>query len=345
MHSLNVRHNATRFGINLLAALTLLLNGCGVGEAAPTPASSYTITGTVSGLTGTVVLQNNAADNHSVSANGPFTFATRVASGNPYSVSVLTQPTTGQICSVGNGAGTVSTNVTNVAIACASQMGGTMQGIALNLAPAVSILVGTVAQGAADGAGTLATFRYPSGITSDGVSLYVVDRGNHKIRRIVIATGAVSTLAGTGVPGAADGAGAAATFYGPSSITTDGTSLYVADMNNHKIRRIVIATGVVSTLAGTGVPGAADGAGTVATFSAPSGITTDGASLYVADSGNHKIRRIVIATGVVSTLAGTGAPGRADGPGAKATFGAPSGITSDGISLYVAVHHTIRRIR
>ena len=135
-------------------------------------------------------------------------------------------------------------------------------------------------------------------ITTDGTNLYVTDMRNNKIRQIVIATGVVSSLTGTlsaamGT-GAADGAGASATFNYPYGITTDGTKLYVADNNNSSIRQIVITTGAVTTLAGslTSATGAADATGTTATFNYPCGITTDGSSLYVADRNNSTIRKI-----------------------------------------------------
>jgi hypothetical protein len=120
--------------------------------------------------------------------------------------------------------------------------------------------------------------------------------------------------------GNADGTGAAARFYNPSGMTTDGTSLYAADYGNGTIRKIVITTGAVTTLAGTaGTIGHADGRGVAATFNSPSGITTDGTNLYVADSGNNTIRKIVIATGAVTTLAGTArVAGHADSTGVAA---------------------------
>ena len=93
-------------------------------------------------------------------------------------------------------------------------------------------------------------------------------------------------------------------------IATDGTNLYVTDSGNHTIRKIVIATGSVSTLAGgAGNSGSADGAGSTARFNAPSGITTDGTNLYVADYGNCTIRKVVIASGVVTTLVSAGIQG------------------------------------
>jgi sugar lactone lactonase YvrE len=213
--------------------------------------------------------------------------------------------------------------------------------------------------GAADGAGATATFNQPFGITTDGTNLYVADSANNKIRKIVIATGVVSSLTGTANTassnGAADGAGATATFNQPPGITTDGTKLYVADSNNNKIRKIVIATGVVSSFTGTTNTamtfGAIDGTGATSTFYSPQGITTDGTNLYVADSNNNKIRKIVIATGVVSSLTGTsstaGTLGATDGTGTAATFTYPQGITSDGTNLYVTdtSNSTIRKIQ
>ena len=94
-------------------------------------AASYSIGGTVSGLAGTMVLQNNGANNLTVAANGPFTFAGQVTHGAPYSVTILTQPA-GQVCSVANGAGTATANVTNVAVTCVSAsytIGGTATGL------------------------------------------------------------------------------------------------------------------------------------------------------------------------------------------------------------------------
>jgi hypothetical protein len=194
-----------------------------------------------------------------------------------------------------------------------------------------------VPAGSADGTGAAALFNVPAGITTDGTNLYVADTSNHTIRKIVIATGVVTTLAGTAtVSGTTDGTGAAARFNRPVGITMDGANLYVGEEVNQTIRKIVIATGVVTTLAGTaGVPGHADGTGVAATFHGPDGVTTDGINLYVAEYINNTIRKIVIATGVVTTLAGSGVAGSADGTGTAATFNLPLGITTDGTNLFV----------
>jgi hypothetical protein len=214
----------------------------------------------------------------------------------------------------------------------------------------VTTLAGiALSTGSTDGTGATALFRYPYGITSDGDNLYVADTENHTIRMVVIATGEVSTLAGTaGSPGTTDGTGSTALFSYPCGITSDSDNLYVADTENHTIRKIVIATGEVTTLAGTpGTTGSTDSTGGAARFYGPYGITSDGANLYVADTDNLTIRKIVISTGMVTTLAGSaGFSGNGNGTGRAARFYHPCGITRSGTNLYVAdtSNHTIRKI-
>jgi sugar lactone lactonase YvrE len=120
----------------------------------------------------------------------------------------------------------------------------------------------------------------------------VADYGNHNIRKITTA-GVVSTFAGSGSQGSADGAGANATFTVPVGVAVDANgNIYVTDQGSHKIRKIT-ATGMVSTLAGNGSQGSADGTGANASFKWPSGVAVDAAgNVYVADSGNHKIRKL-----------------------------------------------------
>jgi sugar lactone lactonase YvrE len=201
--------------------------------------------------------------------------------------------------------------------------------------------------GSIDGTGAAARFTTPNGITSDGTNLYVVDSGNHTIRKIVIATGVVTTIAGTaGRADNNDGARAIASFFFPTSIATDGTHLYVT--SGMAIRKVDITTGAVSTLAGTGfMSGSIDGIGTAARFYNPNDIASDGTNLYVTDSFNNTIRKIVIATGAVTTFAGTALMfGSKDDTGTAATFNSPVGITTDGTNLYVtdSTSKTIRQI-
>jgi len=207
----------------------------------------------------------------------------------------------------------------------------------------VTTLAGS-SQGSTDATGTSARFDNPIGITTDGTNLYVADKGNHRIRKIVISTGVVTTLAGSS-EGSTDATGTSARFNTPLGITTDGTNLYVADYGNDRIRKIVISTGVVTTLAGSS-EGSTDATGTSARFNNPVGITTDGTNLYVADKGNHRIRKIVISTGVVTTLAGSSSGSTNHNTGTSARFNAPQGITTDGTNLYVSDNgnHRIRKI-
>jgi len=203
----------------------------------------------------------------------------------------------------------------------------------------VSTVAGTPGtQGQTDASpGTSATFEAPTGIATDGTFLYVVDYYNN-IRKIAIASPhAVTTLTGLGVssPGFVDGDRNTAKFNSPTGIATDGTNLYVADSGNNAIRQVVISTGYVTTLAG-GTLGNVDGTGLAARFSSPTGVATDGTNLYIADEQNHAVRKLVLSTGVVSTLAGS----------ANGLF-YPIGVATDGVNVYVSENQTsvILRIR
>lgn len=197
------------------------------------------------------------------------------------------------------------------------------------------------------------TFNLPTGITTDGTNLYVIDYGNYTIRKIALSTGVVTTLAGgDGLVGSVDAdVGTDARFNVLNGITTDGISLYVTDSNN-TIRRIVIESGKVTTLAGSpGAAGSADGKQDKARFNLPGRITTDGPNLYVTDFYNRTIRKIELSTGEVTTIAGIIGPlgsdeGTADGIGSEAHFYQPNGITTDGTYLYVtdSYKNTIRKI-
>ena len=184
-------------------------------------------------------------------------------------------------------------------------------------------------------------------MTTDGVNVYVTDSGANTIRQVVIATGSVTTIAGSGTAAEADGTASAASFNEPEGIVTDGTNLYVTDFAGNTVRQVVIATGVVTTLAGSGTPGEASGTGAAASFDAPAGVTTDGTDLYVADQAGNAIRQVTISGGVVTTVAGSGSPSETDGTGIAAAFDAPTGITTDGYSLYVSdsLGYTIRAIK
>jgi hypothetical protein len=158
--------------------------------------------------------------------------------------------------------------------------------------------------GAAEGTGADARFTFASGITVlAGDRIIVADRTAHVLREVTLA-GVVTTFAGDGVAGTIDGPRASARFVGPRAVTSDATgAVYVSDDVAHRIRRIA-ADGTVTTVAGTGTAGFADGAGNAAAFYGQEGlaVTSDGHTLYVADGTGgaedpvpyHRIRRITI---------------------------------------------------
>jgi hypothetical protein len=217
----------------------------------------------------------------------------------------------------------------------------------------VTTLAGQVGvSGHADGTGTAALFNHPSGITVDGSgNAYIADTNNNTIRKLVIASGAVTTVAGqAGIAGSADGAGTAASFNGPSGIAVDSTgNLYVSDTLNFTIRKVA-STGAVSTVAGAvGASGFTDATGTAARFHGPQGLTLDSSgNVFVADTNNNAIRKFVPSTGVVSTVAGqSGVAGSADGANSQAQFHYPSSVAADlSGNLYVVDtdNHLLREI-
>jgi serine/threonine-protein kinase len=162
----------------------------------------------------------------------------------------------------------------------------------------VSLFTGNpTSPGFANGTGGAAQFNHPAGIAIDNQgNLYVADSYNNRIRKIT-PQGVVSTYAGTGAPGFADGDPGSATFNGPNGIAVDNSgNVYVADYNNNAIRLITI-NGSVITLTGTGTPGFNDGLPDVAQFNGPTGVAVDAKGvIYVADRNNHCIRKLVWVT-------------------------------------------------
>lgn len=214
---------------------------------------------------------------------------------------------------------------------------------------AVSTLAGSGERGFLEGASGTSQFDTPADVAIDGAgTLYVADSGNHRIR-MISPTGEVSTLAGSDQVGAVDGVGLNASFSEPDGLVLDGLgNLFVADAGSHTIRRIELSSRTVTTIAGSGSPGARDGLGASAQFNRPCGLAADGNGyLYVADTGNHLIRRVQVSDGAVITFAGSGGSGSQDGVGTTASFTSPTGISIDpsGV-LFIADSgaHSIRKI-
>ena len=193
-----------------------------------------------------------------------------------------------------------------------------------------------------------AGFRDPFHISINSGYAFVTDSMGSVVRKVSLTTGTSTTLAGqSGGFGATDGVGWAASFGLPAGVWADKNYIYVTDGYFDVIRRVSVASGDVVTLAGSancgirlcgwnGIRGAISGA---------VGIWGDGTNLYVCDSLNFTIRKIVISTGAVRRLAGTGrSRGAKDGVGSAATFYAPAGIWGDGIYLYVADGSSIRKV-
>ncbi|HVU25758.1 MAG TPA: hypothetical protein VHE13_16630 [Opitutus sp.] len=217
--------------------------------------------------------------------------------------------------------------------------------------PVTTVAGGAGVSGSADGPANAARFSSPHAVAVDSArNIYVADFGNNTIRRIS-RNGTVTTLAGSpGNAGSADGNGSAARFNQPSGLATDSAgNVFVADSNNHAIRKIT-PDGDVSTLAGlAGSSGSADGTGSAARFNYPCGIATDrNDNLFVVDTRNQTIRKIT-PDGVVTTIAGSpGQFGYVDAPGSAARFQDATAITVDGTdNIYVAgspYSETIRKI-
>ena len=169
---------------------------------------------------------------------------------------------------------------------------------------------------------------------------------NHRIRKIA-PDGTVTTLAGSGNAGFADGQGSSAHFYNPRGVAVDGEgNVIVAHMSSHRIRKIT-PDGTVSTFAGSGNATFADGQGSSAHFYSPNGVDVDGeGNVIVADRSNHRIRKIT-PDGTVTTVAGSGNATFADGQGSSAHFYNPNVVAVDGDGNIIVAdygNHCIRKI-
>jgi trimeric autotransporter adhesin len=220
---------------------------------------------------------------------------------------------------------------------------------------AITVAAGNGSAGySADGVRASATRLYtPSGVAVDSKgNLYIADRWNHRIRRVDAATGTITTVAGTGVAGAAGDAGPAtsAQLNFPIGVAVDSYgTLYIGDSRNNRVRR-VSPTGTITTVAGTGTAGFSGdgGAGTAAALNFPAGVAVSGNLVYVADASNNRVRRIDMSNGRITTVAGTGGAGFS-GDGGHATSAAlrfPLGVTVSSGSIYIADsgNHRVRRV-
>ncbi len=258
--------------------------------------NTFSIGGNVSGLNGTLIIQNNLTDNLTLNSNGRFRFSAELINNTNYSISVFTEPINSS-CRIENRIGVVSSrNITNIDILCSNttisqpellqQPNPQPQNNLLNLTGEVLTLAGTnfcnpnstcngfALNGFNDSTNpTLAQFFKPSGITTDKTFLYVADNTNHRIRKIRISNGETSTLAGNGIADDIDATGILASIQSPDYLTAEGNFIYFTDNTNRGLRKIEISSGIVTTLISSSP-----------NIPAPRGIIFHNNKLYILDS-------------------------------------------------------------
>jgi DNA-binding beta-propeller fold protein YncE len=179
---------------------------------------------------------------------------------------------------------------------------------------------------------------FPAGLATDGRAIYVANSRNNTVEAIDAATKSLRIVAGKLFQeGSNDGVGDSARFNSPDGMTIQGQDLYLCDTNNSDIRKITVS-GTVTTVAGqANISGTDDGTGSSAHFNLPTQISSDGTSLYVADSGNSTVRRITLADFKVKTVGGqAGTTGKTDGGADKSVFSGPRGVAVDKKAIYVS---------
>ncbi|MDB5036119.1 MAG: von Willebrand factor type domain protein [Chlorobi bacterium] len=198
---------------------------------------------------------------------------------------------------------------------------------------------------------TAALLSTPSSVVALGDLVYLAEEGGNRVRKIDLSVGIVSTVAGTSQAGlGGDGNQAtSARLFNPTGIALDGNRLYIADQTNQRIRKVDLGTGVITTVAGSGVVGFSGDGGpaTAATLYDPWHLAVGGSALYISERGNDRVRRIDLITGVITTIAGGGASPGGDGdPATSARLTDPAGLAIDGDSLFIAESgaHRVRRV-
>src|SRR5205823_2706863 len=194
----------------------------------------------------------------------------------------------------------------------------------INTGGTISTYAGAVHYGGDGGPASQAVMNWPTGVAIDGAgNIYITDYNNNRVRKMTASTGVVTTVAGTGVSGFSGDGGSAtsARLSLPVDVVLDSAgNLYIVDSQNNRIRR-VNTSGVISTFAGTGASGSSGDGGpaTSAHLNTPEGIGIDASgNIYIADTGNNKIRKVNASTGIITTVAGSGPPGFS-GDGGSAT--------------------------
>ncbi len=221
----------------------------------------------------------------------------------------------------------------------------------------ITTFAGTGVQGFSgdNGPATAAQLGLPTGVTVDSAgNLYISDVGNSRVRRVAAGTGIITTVAGNGTNGFSgdNGPATAASLSNPTGTAVDGTgNLYIADYLNKRVRRVAAGTGIITTIAGNGNTGFSgdNGPATSASIYGVYSIALDNAgNLLIADTFNLRIRRVNLASGIITTIAGNGGCcfSGDNGPATSASFSNPVGVVVDAANnVYLAdVSSRVRRI-
>jgi hypothetical protein len=372
MNIKSILRKITEFGIGLTAITLITLAGCGGGGESNTSyvtVSTFAGSGT-NGIFDAVGLAAKFMAPAYITSDGTYLYVTDADANNIRKIDISTGAVTTFAGSL-----TGISGVSDSPARFNQPLGITNDGTYLyvvdygnNNIRRIAISDGTVTtiagsptgtSGSTDATGTSSLFYFPKGITRIGNNLFVSDSDNCTIRKIDISSSpvTVSTLAGTPLNcGYANNAAhSSVQFYYPAGLTNDGASfIYVTDTLNNDIRKINAVTGETAAFAGgnslqaNSGAGSTDAIGISAGFKKPMGITTDGTNLYVTDTQNYTVRKIVISTKMVSTLAGVAlASGKTDGISYTARFNVPTGIISVSGVLYIAdtSNHTVRMIK
>jgi sugar lactone lactonase YvrE len=217
----------------------------------------------------------------------------------------------------------------------------------------ITTVVGTgEAESSGDGGPAREASTYAARLALDAQgNLYIVDITADRIRRVDVVTGLISTVAGSGANGFSGDGGPAidAALNLPTDVAVDRAgNLFVSDNLNDRIRRVDAATGIITTVAGTGRYGHSGDGGTAADLRGPRGVSFDRAgNLYFADAFSHRVRRVDAVTGIITTVAGNGTRGSSGdgGPGTNATLDYPRDVAVDATdSLFISEGDRIRRL-
>ncbi len=198
-----------------------------------------------------------------------------------------------------------------------------------------------------------AQLKNPLGVTRDASgNLYVADYGNHCVRKVTHSTGLISTVAGTGETSGFFGDGGAATaalLDHPRRVAVDVQgNLFISDTDNQRVRVVLATNSHIYTVAGTGTAGYNGDSilATAAQLNDPIGLGFDTAgNLYIADSGNNRIRQIATVTGIITTVAGGGSTLGDGGPATSAALNAPQGVAARGAGTYYIADGGNARVR